>query len=173
MAYGIIKQSGGHIYAFSKLGQGSTFEIYLPRVEDPAAETSWTRLSDDDACARDVVLVVEDEEIIRSLCSKILRLRGCAVLEAANGREALAIAKTHAGPIHLMIADVIMPEMGGPELVRQLSPSRPEMKVIYLSGYSDDTLDLRHLQEGGSAFLIKPFSPDDLARKVAEVMNLL
>jgi PAS domain S-box-containing protein len=172
MAYGIIKQSGGHIYAFSKLGQGSTFEIYLPRVEDPAAETPWTRLSDDDAYARDVVLVVEDEEIIRSLCSKIMRLRGCAVLEAANGREALAIAKTHAGPIHLMISDVIMPEMGGPELVRQLSPSRPEMKVIYLSGYADDTLDLRHLQEDGSVVLIKPFSPDDLARKVAEVMNL-
>jgi len=170
-AYGIIKQSGGYIYASSEAGRGTTFEIYLPHVEGAAEEESAQTQPSAHAQGKETILLVEDEEMIRSLSLKILRLRGYTVLEAANGREALSIAQRHPGPIQLLITDVVMPEMGGRDLMRQIAQLRPEMKALFVSGYTDDAAVLNYLQESSTPFLLKPFSPHSLACKVREVLD--
>jgi CheY-like chemotaxis protein len=169
-AYGIIKQSGGYIYASSEVDYGTTVDIYLPAVET-AAEGTADAGPEPATRRQEVILIVEDEEIVRSLYAKILRLRGYTVLEASNGREALSVAEGHPDPFQLLVTDIVMPEIGGRELALRLAPARPGMKVLYLSGYTDDTLALRRIQEAGAAFLLKPFSPDDLARKVHEILS--
>ena len=169
-AYGIIKQSGGYIYAFSEVGKGTTFEIYLPCVQDEAEPDSDLARPTSHDHGKETILVVEDEEMIRALCLRILRLRGYTVLEASNGREALAIAERHRGAIHLLISDMVMPEMGGKELVQQLLPARPEMKVLFLSGYADDSLAGSRLPKADAAFLLKPFSPRALTAKVRDIL---
>ena len=169
--YGIVKQSGGHIWVYSELGQGTTFKIYLPRVDraaDPAEPGGPLAHA---AQGRETILLVEDEGAVRELARDILETSGYAVLEARHGDEALEICERHSGTIHLMLTDVVMPGMNGRELAEQLARLRPETKVLYTSGYTDNAVVLHGVLDGRAVFLQKPFTPDALSRKVREVLD--
>ena len=169
--YGIIKQSGGNIWAYSELGKGSTFKVYLPRVVE--AIQSYKPKETTPAIARgtETILLVEDEEAVRTLISRVLQGSGYRILEARHGKEALEICGQHIGPIHLMVTDVIMPQMSGRELAVKLAPVRPEMKVLFMSGYPDNAIVHHGVLEPGTAFLQKPFTLSALENKVREVLE--
>jgi len=169
--YGIVEQSGGRIDVDSEPGRGASFTIYLPRVDKraPAAETH-PRPTDEPA-GRETVLLVEDEDPVRVMAREILRLNSYTVLEASNGSEALRIGQQCPGPIHLMLTDVVMPQINGPQLAQRLAPLRPGMKVLYMSGYADGDIVRQHVLEPGMPFLQKPFMPGALAHKVREVLK--
>jgi PAS domain S-box-containing protein len=167
--YGIVKQSGGYIWVYSEPGQGATFKIYLPRVQGAVESARKSRPVT--ARGSETVLVVEDEQPVRSLVRGILGSKGYTVLEASSGEEALRVCKRHRQPIHLLITDVVMPQMGGRELARRLTRLCPGMKVLYTSGYTDDTV-VRHGKLGpGQLFLQKPFTPEALAGRVREALD--
>jgi two-component system cell cycle sensor histidine kinase/response regulator CckA len=170
-AYGIIRQSGGAIHITSQLGQGTTVQIYLPPVETkaPAAEEGARQLGK--LTGKETILLVEDEARVRKLIVDVLTARGYQVLEATRGEEAMRLCKAHGGAIDMAVIDVVMPEINGPDLVRQLIPLRPKMKVLYISGYTDEAIVHHGIPESGAAFLQKPFLPDALARKVREVLD--
>jgi two-component system, cell cycle sensor histidine kinase and response regulator CckA len=169
--YGVISQSGGHIEVDSAPGRGTVFKIYLPQTDKPAItqrpDVSTAKLQQ----GSETVLLVEDEDEVRAAVCESLQMRGYVVLKARHGKEAVMICRRHEGPIHLLLTDVIMPQMTGPELVQRVSPLRPEMKVLYVSGYTSDALHQRNLMEPGTAFLQKPFTPDALARQVRAVLD--
>ncbi len=173
--YGIIKQSGGDISVYSEAGAGTAFKIYLPRVEEAAGteRRSGERISKFASMPKgsETVLVVEDDQTVRKLACQALRLSGYHVLEAANAGEALLICERHDGVIHLMLADVIMPQMSGRELAVRLNPVRPEMKTLFMSGYTDNAVFLQGGLEEGVAFIQKPFTPNSLSRKVRDVLD--
>ena len=168
--YGIVKQSGGYILVQSEVGRGTTFNIYLPRVRDavelhgavPAARTADG--------GSETVLLVEDEESVRQLVRETLEAKGYQVLEAENGQAGLEAVAAHSGTIDLLITDVVMPGMSGHELAEQLLKERPGIKVIYLSGYTEEALVEGNI-DGGKAFLQKPFTLQTLSRKVREVLG--
>jgi len=170
--YGIVKQSGGFIWVYSEPGQGSTFKIYFPRVEDalPAAEPSKVRPKL--AKGSETVLVAEDEGGVRSLACEALISHGYKVLEATGAAQALQIAEQHTEPIHLLLTDVVMPGTDGKQLALRLSTLHPETKVLYMSGYTDDAIVRHGILEGGMPFLQKPFAPDALLLKVREVLKM-
>jgi CheY-like chemotaxis protein len=168
--YGIVKQSEGYIAVRSDLGRGSAFEIYLPRVEE-AASVLRTERPIVSSRGSETVLLVEDEEAVRSLVSEILSAAGYFVLSAAGGADALARSRAHAGPIHLLMTDVVMPGMSGPQLAKEIAASRPEMRILYTSGYPDAALDPHGGLPPGTAFVPKPLSPDALADRVREVLD--
>jgi two-component system, cell cycle sensor histidine kinase and response regulator CckA len=171
--YGIVKQSGGYIRVTSEIGRGSTFEIYLPEVQDPVLPgREAERALPVDEREGGTILVAEDEDAVRALTVRILRKRGYQVLEARDGRNALDIAREYDGDISLLVTDVIMPHMGGRELSERLAEIRPDIKILFMSGYTDDQLLQRGvLQSGSGNFLEKPFTPDALASKVREVLE--
>ena len=171
--YGIIKQSGGNIWAYSELGRGSTFKIYLPRIKETAAAETDSILPSTVKVARGVetILLVEDEESVRRMVGKILGENGYTILDAAHGEEAIRICRNHKGPIHLLMTDVVMPRMSGRELASRLQPLRKEMKVLYMSGYPDNTIVHHGVLEPGTAFLQKPFTLRGLEQKVREVLD--
>jgi two-component system, cell cycle sensor histidine kinase and response regulator CckA len=171
--YGIVQQSGGHIRVNSAADRGSTFLIYLPRVEAPedSVRGSDRPLLPRPSPGTETVLLAEDEEVVRRLAKEILSGNGYKVLEAGNGREALLLSEAHRGEIHLLLTDVMMPKMGGRELTDRIRPLRPDLRILYMSGYTDDAI-LRHgVLEDGIPFLPKPFTPEELARKVREVLD--
>jgi two-component system cell cycle sensor histidine kinase/response regulator CckA len=171
--YGIVKQSGGSIEVFSQPDAGTTFEIYLPRVEQmPPAEKSKSGVRRIPS-GSETLLLVEDEDAVRSLSKIILRQSGYTVLEASNADEALALARRHTATIHLLVTDVVMPELGGRELAEQLSAFHPEMRVLYVSGYTDDAVVRHGVSEAEVNFLQKPFTPLALTSKVREVLDSL
>jgi two-component system, cell cycle sensor histidine kinase and response regulator CckA len=169
--YGIVKQSGGNIWVYSEVGRGTTFKIYLPRVDEGAEEYKRSAEAEGAVRGAETVLLTEDEEIVRKLARQVLELYGYRVLEAANGGTALLICERHAGPIHLLITDVVMPEMSGRELADRLAGLRPEMKVLYMSGYTDNAIVHHGVLDESANFIQKPFSTDALARKVREVLD--
>ena len=169
--YGIVKQSGGSIWVYSEPGRGTTFKIYLPRVEEPAES-----VEPDTARARppngtETILLVEDEAGVRSLARAALQVYGYTVLEAANGDEAIRICDRRQGAIHLLVTDMVMPGMDGRALSEQLIARLPQMKVLYLSGYAGGAIVNNGVLDSSMAFLQKPFSPEALARKVREVLD--
>jgi len=169
--YGIVKQSGGNIWVYSEPGRGTSFKIYLPRVDEPLEETSVVIGEEDLPRGNETVLIVEDEEEVRKIAMAILRRQGYKVLEAPQGGDAFLICEKYEGPIHLMLTDVVMPRMDGMELAQRLLSMRPEMKVIYMSGYADNAI-LRHgFLEEGVDYIQKPFTVSRLARKVREVLD--
>jgi PAS domain S-box-containing protein len=167
--YGIVKQSGGWIWVYSELDQGTTFKIYLPRVHTPSGKVQAAALAGDQLHGTETILIVEDQAEVRNLTVRVLTRFGYRVLSAAGGREALALCEKHAEAIHLMITDVVMPGMTGRELADRLAELRPETKVLYVSGYRADAIAHQGVLDPGVAYLPKPFSPDGLLRKVREV----
>jgi len=164
--YGIVKQSGGYVWVYSELGQGTTFKIYLPRAEGTPKIAQAHVPAASAVGGSETVLLAEDQETVRLLIQRALEGRGYAVLAAGNGPEALDLAARHGKPIHLLITDLVMPGMNGRELARRLAMERPRLRVLYVSGHvRPDTL------EPGVAFLQKPFDPEALAHKVREVLD--
>ncbi len=168
--YGIIQQSGGHVEVDSGLGRGSEFRVFMPRVEDPI-DTDSGKVFEGSGKGTETILLVEDEELVRKMIRMILKTNGYDVLVASDPEEALRLAAEHGGTIHLMLTDVVMPKMNGEELARQLCPQRPDMKVLYMSGYTDHALVRDGAIAADIAFLQKPFKPHTLAKKVREVLD--
>jgi CheY-like chemotaxis protein len=170
MVYGIVKQSGGYIWPYSEPALGTTFKIYLPSLAatspapaDPAAEQQVTSRGA-------TVLVVEDDPLVRTIAKRSLRDAGFEVLDAADGNEALRTLAQHS-QVDVVITDLAMPELGGRELARRLSQSRPDLPIIFMSGYTDDDLARRGLLQTGAPYLEKPFSPQALVRMVQDVLD--
>jgi two-component system, cell cycle sensor histidine kinase and response regulator CckA len=169
--YGIIKQSGGDVWIYSEPGKGTTFKVYFPRAgegralhlvpEDPQVSPRGT----------ETILVVEDDPALRALSERVLEANGYTVLLARNGIEALAIASGYAGHIDMVATDVVMPKMNGRPLVEKLTETRKGMRVLFMSGYTDDEVMRRGVIDGHTAFLQKPFTPPQFARKVREVLD--
>jgi PAS domain S-box-containing protein len=169
--YGIVKQSGGNIWAYSEPGQGTTFKIYLPRVDESAEEVREKVVREEIPDGNETILVVEDEEPVRNLAVRILQKQGYRVLDASQGDNALLIYKQHKGPIHLMVTDMVMPGMSGLELAQRLESFNSEIKVLFISGYTDQAIVHHGVLERGMNYIQKPFTPDALTRKVREVLN--
>jgi PAS domain S-box-containing protein len=169
--YGVVKQSGGYIYVYSETGRGTTFKIYLPQVSaklDVVSPDSEKRRS---SRGTETILFVEDEQSVRELVRDYLVGAGYCVLEASDGVQGLKVAASHPGPIHMLITDVVMPHLSGPELATKLSAQRPGLKTLFISGYTDDTVFRHGVLEGGVAFLQKPFNLKALAQKIREVLS--
>jgi two-component system cell cycle sensor histidine kinase/response regulator CckA len=171
--FGIVKQNEGHIRAYSELGVGTTFKIYLPQVEGVATPLVRPEPIDVLAQGTETILLAEDEITVRDLAAQSLRQQGYTVLEAADGLEALDLAQSQPKKeIHLLLTDMIMPRLGGANLAEQLRAARPKIKVLFMSGYTDSTIIRYGLPKTGSAFLQKPFSPQRLVQKVREVLDI-
>lgn len=171
--FGIVKQNEGHIRAYSEVGVGTTFKIYLPQVEGVATPLVRPEPIDILAQGTETILLAEDEITVRDLAAQSLRQQGYTVLEATDGLEALELAQSQPqNEIHLLLTDMIMPRLGGANLAEQLRATRPQLKVLFMSGYTDSTIIRYGLPQTGSAFLQKPFSPRRLIRKVREVLDI-
>jgi CheY-like chemotaxis protein len=168
--YGIVKQSGGWIWASSEPGRGARFEIYLPRMRGPA-EAFAPALPAELRGGSETILLVEDDPKVREVALRALRERGYRVLEAGTGWEALRAAESPGEAIALLLADVVMPHMGGRELVERVKSLRPDIRVLYTSGYAEQAIVHQGMLDPGVAFLPKPFDPTSLARKVREVLD--
>ena len=169
--YGIVKQSGGSIWVYSEPGKGTTFKIYFPLVEEAIEPEKAKKPSDRRSRGQETVLVVEDEEVLRGLVKRMLGLLNYRALEAASGGEALLLCERHTEPIHLMITDMVMPQMGGRQLAERVASLHPEMKVLYMSGYTDNAIVHHGVLDPGTPFLQKPFTASSLAHAVREVLD--
>jgi len=175
IVYGVVRQTGGWITASSEVGSGTTFEIYFPQVqtedagEKPLSEIKISPVPS--ARGTETILLVEDQEGIRDLVREYLQKNGYSVLHAADGNKALEIAHEYQQPIHLLLTDVVMPNVGGRELAHRLSEQRPQMKVLFMSGYPDHATWSSELVDNTAAVLQKPFTLDTLARKVRNLLD--
>jgi CheY-like chemotaxis protein len=168
--YGIVKQSGGNIWAYSVLGKGTTFKVYLPCADGPA-EPAISQVVVSTMGGSESILLVEDDELVRKLAQEVLGRKGYRVISTGMIEEALQIAESRQSPIHLVLTDVVMPGMSGSELVTRIQLLRPEVKVLFMSGYADHAIVHHGVIEAGMFFLQKPFTPALLTQKVREVLE--
>ena len=169
--YGIVKQSGGVIWVYSEVDRGTTFKIYLPRVDESADHDAAQARLEVAPTGTETVLLVEDEAQVRNIAQQILESLGYSVLTAENGERALTVAADYSEKIDLVITDVVMPQMGGRELVERLTPLRPNLRAVYMSGYTDDAIVRHGLMDDRLEFIQKPFTADALARKVRTALE--
>jgi CheY-like chemotaxis protein len=170
--YGIVKDSGGHLSVYSEVGSGTSFKVYFPRVDEEVALTDTPKPeAADTKDGKETVLLVEDEEDVRTFTRHLLHSFGYRVLDASDGVEAMRVSEQHREPIPLLISDVIMPRMGGRQLAENLKSVRPDLKVLFISGYTDDAIVRHGVLQSDVAFLQKPFTPTALASKVREVLE--
>ncbi len=170
--YGIVRHSEGHIWVYSEPGKGTTFKVYLPRIDQAVELIAPTQVPVDELSrGSETILLAEDEEAVRSFARGLLESRGYEVLEARGAHEALEVGGRYKKRIHLLLTDVVMPQMSGPELVKHLAPLHPETKVLYMSGYADHAVVQHGLLDPSKVFLPKPFTADVLARKLREVLD--
>ena len=171
MVHSIVAQSGGYVTVRSEVGHGSTFSLFLPRVLDTALSAVVETNEGEIPSGSETCLVVEDAGRVRALTCEYLEGSGYRVLQAADGRQALAVARSHEGPIHLLVTDVVMPGMSGPELAGSLAKAHPEMKVLLVSGHANETAIRHGVMDPTASLLTKPFTQDVLLRKVREVLD--
>ncbi len=169
--YGIVKQSGGYIWVASEPGQGTTLRIYLPRVARTPVPIEANTHRPEPARGGETVMVVDDEPLVRAVARRILSKHGYRVLEAENGAEALRICAASLPSIDLVVSDLVMPEMGGRELAAMLQASHPAVRILFISGYTEDAALRSSVLQPGEAFLAKPFTPDTFARAVRGVLD--
>jgi PAS domain S-box-containing protein len=170
-SYGIAQQSNGTLRVRSEVGQGSVFELYLPRVEDPV-DAPESRSRGAARGGNETVLLLEDDPVVRAACVRVLERQGYTVLAAGDGVEALAVAAAFPWSIELLLADVVLPGMGGPEASQRLRASRKDLRVVYMSGFSEEAVTRNGVIEPGTRFLPKPFTPEVLTRVVREVLDI-
>src|ERR1035441_6787607 len=168
---GIVKQSEGSIWLHSELGHGTVFKVYFPVVTESADERAPAKVAMDSASATETVLVVEDEEGVRPLVHLAFSAAGYHVLESKDAESAVALCASHPGPIHLLLTDVVMPRMSGPAVAAKVSALRPGIKVLYMSGYTDDAVVHHGVLTQDVPFIQQPFSPLALRKKVREVLG--
>jgi signal transduction histidine kinase/DNA-binding response OmpR family regulator len=171
MVFGIVKQSGGNIWVYSEPGKGTAFKIYFPRVFESLEEAPTEPATDEVPRGSETVLVVEDEGMIREIINLTLADRGFSVLLAEDGEEAFRVCEGHQGPIHLLLCDVVLPKMSGRDVAKGVASRRPDVRVLYMSGYTANAIVHHGVLEPGIAFLQKPFSPAALLAKVREVLS--
>ena len=169
--YGIVKQTGGDIYVYSEVDKGTTFKIYFPRVFEPGEELAKKEAGKEALRGEETILVLEDDAVVRKLSAAILKNQGYTVLEAEAGGEALLVCEQYKKPIHLILTDVVMPKMSGAEFIEQLKQVRKDFKVLYMTGYADNAITHHGLLGKGINLIQKPFSIENLARKVREVLD--
>lgn len=169
--YGIVKQSGGNIWVYSEPGKGTTFKIYLPRVDAKAETTGVQVMPEATEGGSETILLVEDAEALRALAREVLERAGYTVLDALDGSEGVRVAEQHKTPIHLLLTDVVMPGMSGRDVAEQVKRHHPETKVLFMSGYTDNSIVHHGILEEGVAFLSKPFASEVLVRKIRQVLD--
>ncbi len=169
--YGIAKQSGGHIAVYSELDHGTVFKLYLPKVEEASGIAEPERPAQIGRRGTETVLLVEDDEPLRTLAREVLSIQGYTVLDATSPSEALRLAEAYPETIHILLTDVVMPQMNGRQVADHLLAARPGLKVLFMSGYTDAAIVQHGVLEPGTHFLQKPFTPDGLSRKVREALG--
>jgi len=170
--YGIVQQSGGYITVTSVEGRGSTFRIFLPRTSEQAAPIEGVPETRSENTGNETILLVEDDDGLRALTRRILLKHGYEVIETARTSDAEQACHNHPGKIHLLLTDVVMPGASGKELSQRLSMIRPEMLILYMSGYTDSVVMKQGVEEGSVNFIAKPFTPAALGQKVREVLDV-
>ena len=169
--HGIVKQSSGNVWVYSELGRGSTFKVYLPRVQEPAENTGLAAAAPKSVQGTETVLLVEDEEAVRSLVRVALQSNGYNVVEAKDAEHGISLLEEFREPIHMLLTDVVMPQMSGKDLAGRLGSLHPETKVLYMSGYTDTAIVRHGVLEASASFIQKPFAPKALLKKVREVLD--
>jgi two-component system cell cycle sensor histidine kinase/response regulator CckA len=168
--YGIIKQSSGHVWVDSAPGQGTTFRIYIPHATSRDSLPTVSPRPHVAAAGQETILLVDDEEALRIAARRMLQRAGFTVIQASDGADALRVLAEHTGPVHALVTDVVMPGVGGPELVRRLRDVRPDLPTLFISGYTEEGVRTQGVLHPDAAYLEKPFSPEDLIRKVREML---
>ena len=169
--YGIVRQSGGHVWVYSEVGRGTSFKVYLPRADEPPTLPAEASRAAEPRGGTETVLLVEDDESVRRLSRRVLERGGYTVIEANEGAHALRLAEAHEGPIHLVITDVVMPGMSGREVAERIASVRPGAEVLFTSGYTDDAIVHHGVLDDGMAFLQKPFDPYTLLQAVRDALT--